>query len=463
MVVYLICDLWKLPQFYLAADEGIYLRDAFLLSRGTLFGGAAAEALPGWSLEYPLGNALLIAPWLKAGFSYIFFGNALMLVLCTLTAAVLFRRLGIPVLYAALVLLSPSMVLFSRTLMSELPSCLVLLGGVLFYVKAEKRPAYAFLSFFLFGAACLIRYTNALYLPVFGAVYAVRCIRAERPARMLFLCGAIVGPVALAVQNHYLLGAWYATGYANLLQRFSLSHSGRNIAAYFLALNINYPAMLLACLFYRWKYRFEFIGVVLLFLFFHSMYRFGLQGDGIAQKSVLGLRFMLPVLPLMILMYCHTIREWAGRHRGPYIKAVAGAALAALIFCDAALCVRHYEETLDAADISEQIYTYTLQGSAIIYNREAGEYINPVFGDRARISPSELRDAYASSGPYPGVYVVYCFDLARPERTSAGFGRDQNRERDKLETLKKDFTLHPVVRHLTGKKELNIYRVEPPA
>jgi len=458
---YLVCNFWKFPQFYLAADEGIYLRDAFLLSRGTLFGGAAAEALPGWSLKYPLGNALLIAPWLKAGFRYVFFGNVLMLVLCTALAAALFRRMGISPSYAALVLLNPSMVLFSRTVMSELPSCLVLLAGVLFYVKGENKPLYVFWSFFLFGAACLIKYANALYLPVFGAAYAVRCLRGGRPSRMFLMCGALAGPAVLALQNHHFLGAWYNTGYGDVLRRFDLSHAGRNALEYFTALNINYPGMLLVCFLYRWKYRAEFTGVILLFFVTQSMYRFGLQGDDLAQKSVLGLRFMLPVMPVMILMYSHTLQKWI--YRIPHSTVVAGVVIAFLLAGDTALCVRHYEETLDAEDISEKIYFFTPPGSALICNREAGEHVNPVLGDRVRMSPEELREAYASVGPHSRAYVVYCFDRVRLNMTPAGFGRDQIRERDKLKKLKKEFTLRPVVRHMRGRKDLELYSVEPPS
>lgn len=286
--------------------------------------------------RYPFGFPLLLAPfyWLPhatlANGIYGVFVSALVAVVAVygLTRAVSGRFAA--VIAALSLLLSPTVVIFSHYLLSEMVStALVALGGLFLYRAAmsdvhQRRRWWLALLGGVTGLAILVHLTNLLLLPALAlALFLNSRIRADGRRALLAVAAApSLALLVLALYDKLTFGAATATGYR--LWRPDWYHSLHTTFAFAYALhrhpmetggpltpfgNIAYYAHLFVALVpSRWLALPLVIGLIALLLDRHPAVRtlmifslaFSLLTLGLYSVYFFqGIRFLLPLVPFM--------------------------------------------------------------------------------------------------------------------------------------------------------------------
>ena len=118
---------------------------------------------------------------------------------------------------ALLVALSPSLGWYSRQLMSEIPWALLLLGTAALLASASERPGRAFAAGVLAGLGSLIKSSHLVMVMgmALGLLWAagVRRTRFRRTSWLGWFAGVLAGLAPAFLYNRLVLGAWGATPY----------------------------------------------------------------------------------------------------------------------------------------------------------------------------------------------------------------------------------------------------------
>ncbi len=249
--------------------------------------------------KYPPGTSLFLLPFTLPGWRWAFLSGLVLALLGTWLFWQVFVRLepSANPAWALLYLFYPAVVLYSRTLMSDLLSATVLLAAFYLLLRFGERPIGAGLCL---GFACLVRYSNVVALPAFVTLIALSPGRRLR--RMVYFCvgTAVFGIVSLGY-NTYCYGGplsfpWHLTG--TLAPAFLPG----NLAFYLPALLFLYPLMLLAPLAagkYRLALSLPAYTLLLPALFFSYIPSLSAGATGLA----IGLRYLLPATPFFTLAY----------------------------------------------------------------------------------------------------------------------------------------------------------------
>jgi len=254
------------PPYYAISDEQAYLSTAYALGKGTLFLDNAglkntiAAIRTGKHLinKYPIGNSLLLAPFTiinwKLGFlrNYIFFLAGFLLFLKILEHYSIDRKM------ALLYLLHPSIILYSRTLMSDIPSIFFALLGV--YLILKKKYYLAGISL---GFNLLIRYTNLL-IPL--GICAGILLEKRFKDVLKILPGIFLGLGLLLLYNRVAWGDFIIPFIRTGGGTFSMKYLGTSGLYYLISLNVLYPFMLVITLVQGIKKFTGFLLTTLMFL-----------------------------------------------------------------------------------------------------------------------------------------------------------------------------------------------------
>ena len=287
-------------------DETGFLNQALVWSRGAVSaeGAGYATGLTDFILvngrhvpsRHP-GRSLLALPFLMAGGARATYVSGLLIHLATtLIAASLFARLGRSPLWAVLVLLHPTLALYSRTIMADGAAGAGLLLASLAVVSG--RPIAAGLAV---GLAASMRYHSALALPLVAASFFLQSQRRWRDASLCLLAGALVGCGLVA----YNLAVYGSPNEPFTARRgyFSAAFIVPNAAFYASALMAVWPGMLLAPMLDRSPLRWLTRGVIVLFLGPLLFYYFHDVAEGRVQTWIVGQRLIQVALPLWVVSY----------------------------------------------------------------------------------------------------------------------------------------------------------------
>ena len=388
------------PGVLTVSDEARYVRQAVAFANGSVdvlrpdATGALVREQPS---SYPPGTSLLMAPFVLAfGHQGAFLVSLLALVLTVVFTGLWLEATGKPPWFSLLVLTYPPALILGRVAMSDVPSAALMAGTLLgFYrgvlaVAPGQRTSLWLAAGLLAGASSLLRESNPLIaLPFFaGAV-----LRRDAGAWALVTGGAAgLGLRALAAWlvfgdpfHHKPPGAGFSAEI--LLQQLPL---------YVAAALVLVPGGLACALAYRGPRRPELIWACTLFLGFYAS--FGYSGStytgaasGPWKGSVLTLRFLLPLVPLLAFavgsvlapkLHGHGLDRRAGLMRGY-------AALTAL----AALATHAGMERWSASQrsIRDAIYARTEPGAILATNRSATDkFIHELYGERVVIDLAVL-------------------------------------------------------------------------
>jgi 4-amino-4-deoxy-L-arabinose transferase-like glycosyltransferase len=333
-VLYVLTFLVLYPRTTAIVDEDAYLTGSFLFRTGRLSYEGSSIPAPHMTVEsngrltskYPPGTSLFLLPFTLLGWRAVFSSGLLLALAGTALIGLTLKRLAPEAdpAWALLYLFYPAVLLMSRTVMSDLLAATLVLAA--FYCLIRSR-SWMLASGLLLGLACLVRYSNAVFLPVF-MLLALRPSGSRLRSFLLLLAGFAPLAGVVAAYNAYAYGSplsfpMYLTG------QFSPAFFPHNAWYYGTALMILYPLMLLAPLLAGKGRRlllglpaYTVLGLYCLFSYTHDV-------PNLPVRLTVGLRYLLPGLPFFILAFVLAADRLLGRLRAPWLKyaAVAGVAL----------------------------------------------------------------------------------------------------------------------------------------
>lgn len=351
-------------------DESAYLSGAYALQRGTVFydrAGINQEHMSDWIRghqisRYPPGNSLLLVPFTVIGRRAIFVRGWLLAAAAFLLMILLLRHYRLPGTFAILLLYHPTVLLYSRTAMSDLPALVMVLAGMYAWIRKKH-----FWSGLIFGLSGAVRYPN-LIVPL--SVAAVALARKEFRPALALAAGSIAGLLPLAAYN--LLGfgtAWGSlTGYGTA---FAVQNLPVTLMRFILALLVIYPGMLIAAAFWPSPDRWTWWMPALAMLLFYSFQGYFDSTGSRAADLVMSLRYLLPALPLILLPAAGAVSRWSRSNRWLVPAALGLIAIAVLV------CRRHQNFLQEKRRYEDRFYVAAADAEFVLVNKDVGEMIDP--------------------------------------------------------------------------------------
>lgn len=395
------------PRTFAIIDESTYLSTALVYRAGTIFSDVAGidcisrvrgphgHEVSKFAPLWPLVLAPLAAPEWRAAFA----ANALLHLVGFLVFLRMLREAKLPAWGALVYLAHPTLVYYSRTLMSDV------LAGVLFLfawsawrreTKGGARLAGAWL-----GVSCLARTTHVVPVALFVLAAAVEAARGRIPRGRVgsLLAGILPGAIVLAIYQQVAFGRWWrgTAGYRDdradlgMEGQFGLHELVPGLAHYGSALLAVLPLMLLGVFLTRVRDRFLVRAVSLGTMLFFCLYYWRDTADSRAVTAVVGLRFLIPVLPMFLFTYVEMLERWT--RRVPVPITAWGTAVLAFAGC-AALHAAHDARLRPVDEERRLLYSVTPVGSVILCDTEARKRIHAVWGERAAVRV-EFRDRWS--------------------------------------------------------------------
>ena len=334
VVLYVLTFLALYPRTAAIVDEDAYLTEAFLLRTGRLSYEGSGIPAPHMTVEsdgrlsskYPPGTSFFLLPFTLLGWRAVFLSGLLLALAGTALFGLILKRLAPEAdpAWALFYLFHPAVVLFSRTIMSDLLAATLVLAA--FYCLLRRR-GWLLASGLILGLACLVRYSNAIFVPVF-LLLALRPAGSRLRSALMLLAGFAPLAGLIAAYNVYAYGSpfsfpMYLTGH------FSPAYFLHNAWYYGTALMILYPLMLAAPL-VAGKGRRLLLGLpayALLGLYCFFSYTYDVPS--LPARLTVGIRYLLPALPFLVLAFVLTADRILRPLRAGWLKyaGVAGMAL----------------------------------------------------------------------------------------------------------------------------------------
>ncbi len=316
VLVYVICFFAFYPRITAIVDENAYLTQAFLFKSGKLAYDQGNIPLPMLTFDmraagghivskYQPGNSMFLVPFLYLGWQGVFLSG----LICALVGVWFFTKIlnrfapEIEPSWSLLYLYYPTVIVYSRTVMSDLPATTAILGSFCFLLRGK---GWLFLAGLLFGLGIFFRYPILILLPAWLGILLIRKNRAwEMATFLLGLCPFIL--LALAY-NRYAFGGYFKLPmWTN--DRFALSFIPHHLVFYSLPLIVWYPLMLFSPIFAPKGYRLTLLLPSLFLILFYSTFSYTPAVKNLAERVVIGLRYLLPILPFFIIGFALFLRR----------------------------------------------------------------------------------------------------------------------------------------------------------
>ncbi|UCF41479.1 MAG: hypothetical protein JSW43_03870, partial [Gemmatimonadota bacterium] len=384
LVAVVIAGSWVLryPPAIAIQDEAAYLAQARIFARGELVGTSPEDATismltarGGVVAKYPPAQAALLAPTQWGPWRLAFIVPLLALALTTVLVAGAFERDGRSPLWALLVLLHPTLLLYARTLMSEPLAALVLTAAFVWSDPRRPRPLLAGLAL---GAAPAVRLALVPVAALFGIVLVYRLWRADRRADMArAVAGACVPIFVLVVHNFIAFGsALYLTPAQT--GSFDWATAGERFLFYALALNLAWPLLAVGAALSRHTRAAEVRGLLGFMVVFYGAYYFVDRRFGLPADFVIGLRFFAPVLPILVIAFAERLHAWTASL--PHRAVVLGGAAVVAMAADFAMIEQHHALLRRVSDRRDRVLTAVRPNEVVVVHGGAAELLSPAWG-----------------------------------------------------------------------------------
>jgi len=292
--------------------------------------------------------------------------------------------------------------------MSDIPTAFFVLLSI-FLMKRKKSLVLGFVLGFLL----LLRYSNFLIVLSLLSIYLLRKEWKD------FLKSSI-GTIFFGLS--FLLYIFLTFGNIGGLIRaastsFGLIHFPGKFSYYLISLNVLYPGLLLIGMvngFLKWKKYSIFVLPSIVLLFFYSFYYYVDIGRNFIETIITGQRFMLPVVPLLMVPYIDFLSN-----RNLSRKLVAASMFPLFLLC-AFLQIEHTKFLKREKAVKDLVYSMTEDADLILCNGQAEEIFNPFFGRRKwenlekTIGILSSRDLLKN---YRNIYFVYVESGVTPRRS----------------------------------------------
>lgn len=391
--IYLLVFAVYYPVAPTNTDEASYIQQARMLLEARtsvlriepLSGETAVVS----AARYPLGTALSLAPfvWL-AGWRAAFIVPCLSLVLGVLLTARWLHEAGRSPIFALLVLGFPPALVLGRVAMSDAPSlALVALGLWLFWRGLDRDWPTWFASACVAGLSVAFRESNLL---PFAGFYAGAVLRREHKAWSL-AAGVVVGGCVRLVSAYLVYDdPFFFRSTSATFGRHGVSAA---LSLQIVGLLIFVPGGLALALAYRGRRRPELLASVAVFAVFYLAFGYGALELGAAKRLVLGLRFYLPLLPLLAFAAAESApRLWGGlcsavsTRRRARLETFAAVALTTWIACVVAasglMQWAQHRWTSGQAEMRQAIHALLGPNDVIVTNLHATSKFLPWYDSR---------------------------------------------------------------------------------
>lgn len=425
------------PRYATNHDEANYIRQTQLALLGTST-FVQIDPLTGEEQEqvmssYPMATALLMAPFVALfGWRAAFAVACLTLVAVIAITARWLQDEGRSPGFALLLLGFPPMLVMGRVAMSDVPSAAwVALGFWLFWRGIDARGRAGVCCWlaagFVAGASVAFRASNPL---LFVPLFAGTVLRRERRAVALVAGGVLGLAVRLATQAAFFGDAMFERS----AYRFSPETVDERLWIYLLALLVFLPGGLVLSMLYRGRRRPEVLVTIATFVTLYLFQEYSTVETGLSKRLVLGLRYLLPVLPIMIFGMAESTprlfsaalatRTVTTRTRLERLVSVALVMwLAGLV--TAVLAVHPAFATWSGTqdEIRDAIEAHIPDDGVLITNRRATQKFIPELDRKFKILPSHrtsLAEIDTLLGRHGEIYVALL------DRTDSAWWREQS-------------------------------------
>lgn len=430
VAVFALIQLALYPRAIGILDEGTYLAMAYVFRAGTVYSDVAQVPVafkifvPGHiAPHYPPAQSLLLVPLTLIDWHLVFALNIVLMVAGFLFFRALLGRLGISKQWGLLYLFFPSLVLYSRTIMTEIPSALLIVAALFFYMRGGRSRLAAGA---ILGLSLWFRYGNLLPCGLLLLAAGARDVAALLPSlrrhsrlppwRELHLAPLLVGflpiLVALVAYNLAVYGRIAPSGYSNpTIPLFTLTDAPVHLAVYIAIFLVMYPLMAITPLFYKGPLRLEIWAMLGGSLLVLSTFYWDVTSGGSLAKSIfaIGPRLMLPVIPCFLIAYASALDGLTRR-----VPALAWMSLPAVCVLGIATTLvvsyAHQQRLNQIAEVRDRVYREIPPNAFLVINGEATKFFNPAWGNRQYATVPEDHpghsDPVLSQLPRP-VAVVY--------------------------------------------------------
>jgi len=256
--------------------------------------------------DYPPGTSALMAPFVwVAGWRGAFLLGLIASLLCVLITARWIADSGGSPLYALLILGFVPTLVMARTAMSDVPSACLVAAGLWLFWSGNEGPAWRRLAAgFIAGASVCLREPNPILFAVFFLGAVVRRERHLIPLIVGGLAGVFCRPLGAAIAYGdplFMKVQFY--GFTGL-------HLSQNLIMYLTALLVLLPGGLIFALGYRGRRWPELVSTVASFVGMFMVYNYNASGSGGLKQWMLSLRFLIPLLPIVVFAMAHTCPRW---------------------------------------------------------------------------------------------------------------------------------------------------------
>lgn len=301
------------PQLPVNDDESQYIRQARVL----LEGRSTIELRDPWTDEirmwrpssYPIGTAAVIAPFIAAGGPQAaWLAPMLSLFLAIFVTGRWLESEGHSPLFAALLMAHVPANVMGRVAMSDPVSMAVIAVGFFAFWRGLRPGAgpWPWLAAgFVAGASAVLRPPNVLVFVAFciGAV-----VRWDRHWWALAL-GGVVGISLRFLSSSFVLGSAFGARQSYLFEPHTVMD---RLPLFLLGVVVLLPGGLLFACLYRGKRRPELVATAIGFFLFFLFQRYSTFETGALKRIILGLRYFLPLLPLLVFAMGEAVpRLWA--------------------------------------------------------------------------------------------------------------------------------------------------------
>jgi len=421
MGLYAITFIILYPPVFAIVDEDAYLTQTMLFRSGHLSYDNSPVPAPHMTVnmagkqvsKYPPGNSVFLLPFTFVGWQGVFLSGLLLALAGTWLFRLILAKLkpdADPV-WSLLYLTYPAVVLFSRTVMSDLLAATMVLLAFYFLLLRNR---YSFGAGLALGFACFVRYSNAVLVPILFLL-VILYSRQKFRASLLFLIGLLPFAALIAGYNTYAFGGpfcfpMYLTG------RFSWAYFPRDLWFYTKNLLLLYPLMLFSPLVVG-KTRGLLLGLPAYAVFIaYSFFSYIHVVPSLAQRLTVGMRYLLPAVPFFILAWVIALDSFSRRTRPlSSLKYVIVGAMFVLSVC---IQYRHQCYLKVQNHYRALLYKSVPKSALIVCNKDISELINYAWGWR------DYREFAVFNAPVPlrrtieTRDTVYAGLLQKPGQTS---------------------------------------------
>ena len=456
MAVFAAAYILFYPKIFAIVDEDAYLTQAFLLKSGHLTYESSEIPAPHMTVaehgrlasKYPPGNSLFLVPFVALGWHAVFAAGLLLALVGTLLFRLVLRRLDDEADpgWSLLWLFYPAVVLFSRTLMSDLLAATLTLAA--FYCLL-RRGRWLFLAGLALGFACLVRYANVVLVLAF-LVLALRP-KGERLASALrLLAGVLPFAAAIAGYNWYAFGGplqfpMYLTGF------FSPVFLPGNAAYYAVNLLLLYPLMLFAPFAAgrnrRLLLALPAFAVTLLYCFFSYIH----ESPSWPERLTVGMRYLLPAAPFFVLGFVIAADDVVRRLRGMAFLKYAG--IGTMLALSIAIQYRHDRYLRVQEHYRDLLYRLVPARALVVANADVSELISYAWGKRDWRHFAEFNVPMPVDSEIAAAGSVYAGVLEKP-------GDDRSVEAMEFEALLARYPARTLVSEERSPYRFRLYRLK---